>query len=309
MNELFNALLDISKLDAGALNASLSDFPVSNILKLIEATFAAAAREKGLVLRVVPSSAWIRSDAILLERVLLNLVSNAIRYTPKGGIVLGCRRVGDRLRIDVCDSGVGIPEDQQRNIFGEFYQIAAPDQGQRDGLGLGLAIVERLCALLKHPIGVDSTPGQGSRFHVTVPMVAKRPGLEPPAAVGRNGRPVARQADRRGRRRRPGAGGNRRSAQELGLPGCHRGVRSRGADKTRRQQAGPDHLRLSLAGRTDRHRGDRGAARHIAGADRGLPDQWRHPAGPAPRSADEGASPAAQADRADDLAHDDVPAC
>ena len=183
MNELFNALLDISKLDAGALNASLSDFPVSNILRHIEATFAATAREKGLLLRVVPSSAWIRSDAILLERVLLNLVSNAIRYTPKGGIVLGCRHVGDRLRIDVCDSGVGIAEDQQRNIFGEFYQIAAPDQGQRDGLGLGLAIVERLCALLKHPIGVDSTPGQGSRFHVTVPMVAKRLGLEPPAAA------------------------------------------------------------------------------------------------------------------------------
>jgi Signal transduction histidine kinase len=91
MNELFNALLDISRLDAGALNATLSDFPVSNILRHIETTFAATAREKGLVLRVVPSSAWIRSDAILLERVLLNLVSNAIRYTPKGGIVLGCR--------------------------------------------------------------------------------------------------------------------------------------------------------------------------------------------------------------------------
>ncbi len=176
MNELFNALLDISRLDAGALNASLSDFPVRNILRHIEATFAATAREKGLVLRVAPSSAWIRSDPILLERVLLNLVSNAIRYTPKGGIVLGCRHVGDRLRIDVCDSGLGIPKDQQCNIFGEFYQIAAPDQGQRDGLGLGLAIVERLCTLLKHPIGVDSTPGKGSRFHVTVPMVAKRPG-------------------------------------------------------------------------------------------------------------------------------------
>ena len=183
MNELFNALLDISKLDAGALHATVSDFPVNNILKLIEATFTAAAREKGLVLRVVPSSAWIRSDAILLERVLLNLVSNAIRYTPKGDIVLGCRRVGEQLRIDVCDSGVGIPADQQRNIFGEFYQIAAPDQAQRDGLGLGLAIVERLCALLQHPIGVASTPGKGSRFHVTVPMVAERPALEPPAAV------------------------------------------------------------------------------------------------------------------------------
>ena len=190
MNELFNALLDISRLDAGALNASLSDFPVSNILRHLEATFAATAREKGLRLRVVPSSSWIRSDAILLERVLLNLVSNAIRYTPKGGIVLGCRHVGDRLRIDVCDSGIGIPKDQQRNIFSEFYQIATPDQGQRDGLGLGLAIVERLCALLKHPIGVDSAPGKGSRFHVTVPIVAKRPGLALPTVAAATADPL-----------------------------------------------------------------------------------------------------------------------
>jgi signal transduction histidine kinase len=183
MNELFNALLDISRLDAGALNATVSDFPVNNLLKLIEATFTAAAKEKGLVLRVVPSSAWIRSDAILLERVLLNLVSNAIRYTHKGGIVLGCRHVGDRLRIDVCDSGIGIPEDQQRNIFGEFYQIATPQQAQRDGLGLGLAIVERLCALLQHPVGVASAPGKGSRFHVTVSVVTERPAPEPPVAA------------------------------------------------------------------------------------------------------------------------------
>lgn len=182
MNELFNALLDISKLDAGALNASISDFPVSTLLGHIEATFAAAAREKGLLLRIVPSSAWIRSDAILLERVLLNLVSNAIRYTPKGRIVLGCRRVGDLLRIEVCDSGAGIPKDQQQNIFREFYQVGTPDQRQRDGLGLGLAIVERLCALLKHPVGVESTPGHGSRFGVTVPRVAKRANLEPTSA-------------------------------------------------------------------------------------------------------------------------------
>src|SRR4051812_30808653 len=190
MNELFNALLDISKLDAGALNASLSDFPVSSILRHIEATFAATAREKRLRLRVVPSSAWIRSDAILLERVLLNLVSNALRYTPKGGIGLGCRHVVDRLRIDVCDSGIGIPKDQQRNIFSEFYQIATPDQGQGDGLGLGLAIVERLCALLKHPIGVDSAPGKGSRFHVTVPIVAKRPGLALPTVAAATADPL-----------------------------------------------------------------------------------------------------------------------
>src|SRR5205085_3942986 len=89
----------------------------------------------------------------------------------------------DYLRIEVCDTGVGIPKDQQRNIFGEFYQIATSDQGQRDGLGLGLAIVERLCVLLKHPVGVESTPGKGSRFHVTVPIVAERPAVAAPVAV------------------------------------------------------------------------------------------------------------------------------
>jgi signal transduction histidine kinase len=172
MNELFSALLDISRLDAGALTANISEFPVSNLLNLIETTFAAPAREKGLRLRMVPSSAWVRSDPILLERILLNLVSNAVHYTPKGGIVVGCRRMGNQLRIDVCDSGVGIPADQQREIFNEFYQIGTAKRARRDGLGLGLAIVERLGALLGHPIGLVSTVGKGSRFHVTVPLVA-----------------------------------------------------------------------------------------------------------------------------------------
>jgi signal transduction histidine kinase len=174
MNELFNALLDISKLDAGALTANVSDFPIISILNHIESTFAAAAREKGLHFRMVPSSLWVRSDAILLERILLNLVSNAVRYTSAGGIVVGCRRAGDRLRIEVYDSGIGIPKDQQRDIFSEFYQVETIGRRQRDGLGLGLAIVDRLCALLDHPIGVSSAPGKGSRFYVSVPMAATR---------------------------------------------------------------------------------------------------------------------------------------
>ncbi len=184
MNELFNALLDISRLDAGALNASISEFPVNSILKSIETTFAAAAREKGLRLRMVPSSAWVRSDAILLERILLNLVSNAVNYTPAGGVVFGCRRAGNRLRIEVCDSGIGIPEDQQRNIFGEFYRIATTERDRPDGLGLGLAIVERLCKLLDHPIRLATNPGKGSRFYVSVPMVPRRVSfVGPPTTV------------------------------------------------------------------------------------------------------------------------------
>lgn len=172
MNELFNALLDISKLDAGVLAPSISEFPVDHLLKRIEMTFMAAAREKGLRLRVLSNGAWIRSDFILLERIVFNLVSNAVRYTVLGGVVVGCRRRAGLLRIEVWDSGIGIPEDQRRNIFGEFYQLATTERDRRGGLGLGLAIVERLCRLLDHPIELSSTVGRGSRFSVSVPLSA-----------------------------------------------------------------------------------------------------------------------------------------
>jgi len=137
-------------------------------------TFAEAAREKGLRLRVVSSSAWVRSDFILLERILLNLVSNAVRYTARGGVVIGARHRGERLRLEVWDSGMGIPEDQQQNIFDEFYQLAAPEPNRRGGLGLGLAIVDRLGRLLGHPIESTSLLGRGSRFSASVPLVAER---------------------------------------------------------------------------------------------------------------------------------------
>ena len=174
MNELFNALLDISKLDAGVLAPDISDFPVGHLLDRIETTFAAAAREKGLRLSVVASRAWVRSDAILLERILLNLVSNAIRYTSRGGIVVGCRRRGDRVRLEVWDSGIGLAEDQYRNVFREFYQVGAPAPGRSAGLGLGLSIVDGLCRLLDHPIDLASRPGAGSRFAVSVPGASAR---------------------------------------------------------------------------------------------------------------------------------------
>jgi GAF domain-containing protein/DNA-binding NarL/FixJ family response regulator/anti-sigma regulatory factor (Ser/Thr protein kinase) len=175
MNELFDALLDMSKLDAGVLAPNLTAFPVDHLLKRMETTFADASREKGLQLRVVPSSAWVRSDFILLERILLNLVSNAVRYTPRGGVVVGCRRRGERLRIDVWDSGVGIPEDQQGNIFGEFYQLAGAERDRRGGLGLGLSIVDRLGRLLDHTVELQSRPGRGSRFSVSVNLAVARP--------------------------------------------------------------------------------------------------------------------------------------
>jgi signal transduction histidine kinase len=181
MNELFNALLDMSRLEAGVLKPELGDFPVERMFKRIENTFAASAREKQLRFAVVAGSAWIRSDFILLERILFNLVSNAVRYTTEGGVVVGCRRRGDRLRIDVIDSGPGIPEDQRQNVFGEFYRLAAEEQSRhRGGLGLGLSIVERLGELLGHPIELASAVGRGSRFSVVVPQARRH---EVPADV------------------------------------------------------------------------------------------------------------------------------
>jgi signal transduction histidine kinase len=182
MNELFNALLDITKLDAGALTPAIAEFPISELLRRIGSTFAAVAQEKGLTLRLVSSSAWVRSDPVLLERIVLNLVSNAVRYTTCGGIVVGCRHRGSVLRIEVADSGTGIPEDQRRKIFSEFYRLADAKKANQAGLGLGLAIVERLCALLDHPIDLASTPGKGSRFFITVPTApaAALPKFEPP---------------------------------------------------------------------------------------------------------------------------------
>jgi signal transduction histidine kinase/ActR/RegA family two-component response regulator len=172
MNELFEALLDMTKLEAGVLQPNVTECSVQRALERIETTFSDAAQKKGLRLRVVSSSAWVRSDPILLERVLLNLVSNAVAYTERGGVVVGCRRRGNALRFDVCDTGPGIPEQQRRNIFDEYYRLG-PGLGQQSSLGLGLAIVDRLSRLLGHVVELDSRPDRGSRFSVSVSMVAQ----------------------------------------------------------------------------------------------------------------------------------------
>jgi signal transduction histidine kinase/CheY-like chemotaxis protein len=172
MNELFEALLDMTKLEAGIVEPRPAPLRMQRLLERIETTFGEAARRKGLGLRIVPSRAWVASDPILLERILLNLVSNAVRYTDRGGVVVGCRHRGGGLRIDVCDTGCGIPQDQRSRIFGEFYQLPQVAGGRREGLGLGLAIVDRLCRLLGHRVEVDSRLGRGSRFSVTLPLAA-----------------------------------------------------------------------------------------------------------------------------------------
>ncbi len=174
MNALFASLLDMAQLEAGMIEPAPLAFPVLRSLGHVEATLADAARGKGLRLRVVPSSASVHSDPVLLERILMNLVGNAVRYTERGGIVVGCRRRAGSLRIDVCDTGPGIPPEQQDRIFEEYHRL---DQ-HRGGFGLGLAIVDRLAHLLEHRVELESRPGRGTRFSVTLPLAAA-PAAEP----------------------------------------------------------------------------------------------------------------------------------
>lgn len=169
MEQLLDALLDISKLDAGVLTPHLEDFDLNALLVRMQNSFAPAAAAKGLRMRAVPSRLVVRSDPVLLERIMMNLVSNAVRYTERGGVVIGCRRRASDVRIEVWDSGLGIPEDKQTEIFREFFQLADPGRDRSKGLGLGLAIVERLARLLQHRVELRSTPGRGSVFAVVLP--------------------------------------------------------------------------------------------------------------------------------------------
>src|SRR5262249_5055665 len=166
---------------AGILKPNPTAFPVEHLLDRIETTFADAARKKRLRLRVVASEAWVSSDPILLERIMLNLVSIAVHYTERGGVGGGCRHRGPELRIDICDTGAGIPVDERQRIFGEFYQLGRAHRS--DSFGLGLAIVDRLGRLLGHRVELESSPGRGSRFSVSVPLAAQAHGAEMPAPL------------------------------------------------------------------------------------------------------------------------------
>lgn len=183
INELFDGLLDISKLDAGVVAPALAEVPLAPILQRVHARFADDADAKGLRLLLAPTRAWVRTDPQLLERVVQNLVGNAVRYTPGGGVVIGCRWGERTVCVEVWDSGVGIPEDQQKEVFAEFVQLGGERSLRSEGLGLGLAIVERLCSLLQHPITLRSDVGQGTRFSISVPRVEPRRAQPAPAPV------------------------------------------------------------------------------------------------------------------------------
>jgi signal transduction histidine kinase len=168
LNELFDGLLDMSKLDAGVLAPKPVAVSVVKVFDRLRSAFSAAAAAKGIRLRIVDTTAWAGSDPILLERILLNLVSNAVRYTQVGSVLVGCRRRDGALRIEVLDTGWGIPAERLRTIFAEFVRLN-PSPSEQGGLGLGLSIVQRLCELLGHQIEVQSTLSKGSRFVVTLP--------------------------------------------------------------------------------------------------------------------------------------------
>lgn len=168
VEEIFSALIDISRMDSGRLEAKVSDFAISEILEQLKVEYLPLAEEKGLDLRVVDSSAYVRSDRRLLRRMVQNLLSNAIKYTDTGRVVMGVRRRDGAIDIQVLDTGPGIPEDKRAAVFKEFQRLETADSGAR-GLGLGLSIVERIGRLLEHEITLTSTMRKGSTFSVRVP--------------------------------------------------------------------------------------------------------------------------------------------
>ncbi|HVJ75831.1 MAG TPA: ATP-binding protein [Casimicrobiaceae bacterium] len=166
LESLLSALLDISKLDAGAVEAHPQPVALDALFARLASDFAPIALERGLKLALVPTRHVVRSDPVLLERILRNLVDNALKHTTSGGVVVGARPRGAAIVIEVHDSGAGIPASERERVFEEFYQIANPERDRSRGLGLGLAIVRRLAGLLGHRIEVDSEPGRGSTFRV-----------------------------------------------------------------------------------------------------------------------------------------------
>jgi signal transduction histidine kinase len=170
MRKLFNALLDISRLDAGIVEARIKDIRLSALLDRLSVDYARQAQEQNLEWRCPATHAVVRTDPVLLETLLRNLIGNALRYTPQGYVAIACREVDGWLRIEVEDSGVGIPADKHTEIFREYHQLSNPERDGAKGLGLGLAIVERLARLLNHRIELRSAPGTGSCFTVILPL-------------------------------------------------------------------------------------------------------------------------------------------
>jgi len=169
MDRLFDALLDLSKLEAGTLHAEVRPFPLGQLFGTLAAEYSALAAQKRLRLHFSETTEIVMSDELLLHRLLANLVANAIRYTDAGAVMVCSRRRGDSIQVEIRDSGIGIPEDKQTEIFQEYYQIDNVTRHRTAGLGLGLAIVSRLARLLGTEVHVRSAPGHGSVFSLCLP--------------------------------------------------------------------------------------------------------------------------------------------
>lgn len=191
---LFNELLDISKIDAGVVKANPVHFELAPLLERVRLDAEPEALERGLELRVARTRRFAFSDPVLVERILRNLVANALRYTWQGGIVVGARRRGTDLSLEVWDTGVGIEAGERERIFEEFYQVGNPERNSRKGLGLGLSIVRRLAGLLGSVVTVSSVRGRGSVFRLRIPL-----GRAPQAAPAEAGHSQPRPGDLSGR--------------------------------------------------------------------------------------------------------------
>ena len=191
MSRLLNALLDISKLESGAIKPEPTDFTVAALFRELRADFATLAANKGLKLQIEECTDCVHSDPRLVQQILSNLVSNAIKYTREGLVHLRCLHEEGLVRIEVLDTGVGIPADQVGYIYDEFYQIGVPTNASRDGYGLGLSIVQRLIKLLNLRLDVQSEVGRGSRFTLILPSgVAACPALQTAAQLLVHGAPT-----------------------------------------------------------------------------------------------------------------------
>ncbi len=168
--DMLGTLLDFSRVDAGVITPRPQPFALRNLLQRLEQEFGPQAAEAGLRYRSHDTRAVVLADPTLVERILRNLLSNALRYTERGGVLIGCRRRGNRAVVEVWDTGVGIPQAQQRAIFREFHQLGNPERDRRKGLGLGLAIVEGLARVMSVSVAVASLPGRGSVFRLTLPL-------------------------------------------------------------------------------------------------------------------------------------------
>lgn len=168
--DLLNALLDLSTLEAGVAKVEVGTFEIGDVIRTVANDLGPIASAKELRLRIrPPSNTVVRSDKVLLTRIVRNLAINAIRYTERGGILIGCRERADRVLVEVWDTGIGIPKDKLNQIFEDFYQVNNAARDRSKGMGLGLSIVDRMARLLGHDISVRSLPGRGSVFSVQVP--------------------------------------------------------------------------------------------------------------------------------------------